>query len=110
MAPLGYDTKDRKITVNDTDADRFRNIFRSYLKLGTLNLLMVDLRNRGIVTKVRTLKTGQTVGGIPFTRGRSLISFATGFTSETWSSRGRPWQASSLPSSTRIYSMRSKPS
>src|SRR5205807_9804551 len=28
-----------------------------------------DLRKRGIVTKVRTLKTGETVGGIPFTRG-----------------------------------------
>ena len=51
------------------EADRVRNIFRSYLKLGSLNLLMADLRNRGIVTKVRTLKTGQTVGGIPFTRG-----------------------------------------
>src|SRR5207249_11912270 len=32
-------------------------------------LLMVDLRKQGIVTKVRTLKTGATVGGIPFTRG-----------------------------------------
>jgi site-specific DNA recombinase len=32
-------------------------------------MLMVDLRKRGIVTKVRTLKTGETVGGIPFTRG-----------------------------------------
>jgi len=30
---------------------------------------MADLRNRNIVTKVRTLKIGQTVGGIPFTRG-----------------------------------------
>ena len=30
---------------------------------------MADLRRRGIVTKVRTLKTGKTVGGIPFTRG-----------------------------------------
>ena len=30
---------------------------------------MVDLRKRGIVTKVRTLKTGENVGGIPFTRG-----------------------------------------
>ena len=30
---------------------------------------MADLRARGIVTKVRTLKTGQTAGGIPFTRG-----------------------------------------
>jgi site-specific DNA recombinase len=69
MAPLGYDTKDRKITVNDAEADHVRTIFRSYLKLGSLNLLMADLRNRGIVTKVRSLKTGQTVGGIPFTRG-----------------------------------------
>jgi site-specific DNA recombinase len=30
---------------------------------------MRDLRQRGIVTKVRTLKTGEIVGGIPFTRG-----------------------------------------
>ena len=69
MAPLGYDTKDRKITVNEAEAERVRTIFRSYLKLGSLNLLMADLRKRGIVTKVRTLKTGETVGGIPFTRG-----------------------------------------
>jgi site-specific DNA recombinase len=69
MAPLGYDTKDRKITVNEAEADRVRSIFRGYLKLGSLNLLMEDLRKRGIVTKVRTLKTGETVGGNPFTRG-----------------------------------------
>ena len=69
MAPLGYDTKDRKISINKAEADRVRTIFRSYLKLGSLNLLMADLRKRGIVTKVRTLKTGKTVGGIPFTRG-----------------------------------------
>jgi hypothetical protein len=69
MAPIGYDTKDRKISVNETEADRVRAIFRGYLKLGSLNLLMTDLSKRGIVTKVRKLKTGETVGGIPFTRG-----------------------------------------
>src|SRR5215831_7041964 len=69
MAPLGYNTKDRKITVNEVEAERVRTIFRSYLRLGSLNLLMADLRQRGIVTKVRTLKSGKTVGGIPFTRG-----------------------------------------
>ena len=41
----------------------------SYLELGSLNRLMVDLRSRDIVTKVRTLKSGKTVGGIQFTRG-----------------------------------------
>jgi len=69
MAPLGYDTKDRKITVNQAEAERVRTIFRSYLKLGSLNLLMADLRKRGFVTKVRSLKSGEKVGGIPFTRG-----------------------------------------
>jgi site-specific DNA recombinase len=69
MAPLGYDTKDRKISVNQAEADRVRTIFRSYLKLGSLSLLMADLRSKGVVTKVRTLKTGETVGGIAFTRG-----------------------------------------
>ncbi len=69
MAPLGYDTKDRKITVNEAETHTVRTIFRSYLKLGSLNLLMADLRKQGIVSKIRTLKTGDTVGGIPFTRG-----------------------------------------
>jgi hypothetical protein len=69
MAPLGYDTKDRKITVNDAEAERVRTIFRSYLKLGSLNLSMAELRRRGIVSKIRKLRTGETVGGIPLTRG-----------------------------------------
>jgi site-specific DNA recombinase len=69
MAPLGYDTKDRKITVNEAEAERVCTIFRSYLKLGSLGLLMADLRKQGIVTKARTLKSGTAVGGIPFTRG-----------------------------------------
>jgi len=54
MAPLGYDTKDRRITVNEAEAERVRTIFRGYAELGSLNLLMADLRKRGIVTKVRT--------------------------------------------------------
>jgi site-specific DNA recombinase len=69
IAPLGYETKDRKIVVVEEEAERVRTIFRRYLELGSLNLLMADLRERGIVTKVRSLKTGRTVGGIPFTRG-----------------------------------------
>jgi site-specific DNA recombinase len=69
MAPLGYDTKDRKISVNEAEADRVRTIFRRYLRLGSLGPLMADLRKQGIVTKVRILKSGATVGGIPFTRG-----------------------------------------
>jgi DNA invertase Pin-like site-specific DNA recombinase len=69
MAPLGYDTKDRKIVVNTAEVDRVRAIFQRYLELGSLNLLLKDLRDRNIVTKIRALKTGAAIGGIPFTRG-----------------------------------------
>src|SRR3989441_9607108 len=69
IAPLGYETKDRKIVVVEEEAERVRTIFRRYLALGSLNRLMADLRERGIVTKVRALKTGRTIGGIPFARG-----------------------------------------
>jgi hypothetical protein len=66
---MGYDTRDRKISINEAEAEQVRAIFASYLRLGSLNLLMADLRKRSILTKVRTLKTGERVGGIPFTRG-----------------------------------------
>ena len=69
MAPLGYDTKERKITVNKAEAKTVRTIFRSYLKLGGLNPLLTDLRKQGIVTKKRFLKSGRAVGAIAFTRG-----------------------------------------
>jgi site-specific DNA recombinase len=69
MVPMGYDTRDRKISINEAEAEQVRAIFASYLRLGSLNLLMVDLRKQGILTKVRTLKTGERVGGIPFSRG-----------------------------------------
>src|SRR3954449_13023106 len=58
MVPLGYDTKGRKISVNEAEAEPVRLIFRRYLELGSLNLLMAHLRHKGIVSKVRVLKTG----------------------------------------------------
>ena len=69
IVSLGYATRDRKIVVVEEEAERVRTIFRRYLELGSLNRLMADLRARGIVTKVRSLKSGRTIGGIPFTRG-----------------------------------------
>src|SRR3954466_6655528 len=35
MVAMGYDTKDRKISVNEAEAERVRVVFRSYLTLGT---------------------------------------------------------------------------
>src|SRR6478672_8370589 len=49
--PLGYEMKNRKVVVVEEEAERVRTIFRRYLELGSLNLLMADLRKRGIVSK-----------------------------------------------------------
>ena len=63
------------IVIDATDQQRFgfyacgRVTGPLAIKLGSLDRLMTDLRKRGIVTKVRSLKAGQTIGGIPFTRG-----------------------------------------
>jgi site-specific DNA recombinase len=40
VVPLGYHAKDRKISVVDDEAKVVRHIFRRYLKLGSLNLLL----------------------------------------------------------------------
>ena len=74
VVPLGYQAKDRKIAVVADEAKTVRHIFRRYLDLGSLNLLLTDLRRTGVKTKLRPLSNGRTIGGIPFTRG-SLAAF-----------------------------------
>src|SRR5215204_489066 len=69
MIPLGYESRDKKLVINEEEAERVRLIFRRYLELGSLGKLMEELRERGIVSKVRHLSNGRTIGGIPFTRG-----------------------------------------
>jgi site-specific DNA recombinase len=69
MVPLGYASRDKKLVIEEDEAERVRIIFRRYLELGSIGLLLADLRQRGILTKIRHLSDGRTVGGIPFTRG-----------------------------------------
>jgi DNA invertase Pin-like site-specific DNA recombinase len=69
MIPLGYESRDKKLVLHEEEAERVRLIFRRYLELASLGKLMEELRERGIVTKVRHLSNGRTIGGIPFTRG-----------------------------------------
>jgi site-specific DNA recombinase len=74
VVPLGYQAKDRTITIVADEAKTVRHIFRRYLDLGSLNLLLTDLRQTGIKTKLRPLSNGRAIGGIAFTRG-SLAAF-----------------------------------
>src|SRR6202521_5858669 len=69
VVPLGYVSRDKKLFIEEEEAERVRTIFQRYLELGNIGLLLADLRERGVVTKVRHLSGGRTIGGIPFTRG-----------------------------------------
>lgn len=67
--PFGYDAKDRQLVVNEADAETVRMIFRRYLDLKCVRLLSQDLRDRGILSKVKVSRRGRQHGGRPFGRG-----------------------------------------
>ncbi len=73
VVPLGYMVKSRKLTVVSEEAETVRLIFDRYRELRSLPALQRDLRERGVLTRRRTLATGRTVGGIPFLVG-ALVS------------------------------------
>jgi site-specific DNA recombinase len=69
VVPLGYRVVDRKLMVDEAEAKTVQFIFSRYLELGSLGALVEELRQNGVVTRVRTLATGRVVGGVPFTKG-----------------------------------------
>ena len=67
--PLGYDVKDRKLVVNEAEAETVRYIFRRYQELRSVRLLKEHLDAAGIVSKRRTAPDGRPYGGKPIARG-----------------------------------------
>ena len=49
--PLGYDVRDRKLVVNEAEADTVRHVFQSYLALGSVRLLQEQLAVDGVRSK-----------------------------------------------------------
>ena len=68
-APLGYEVRDRKLVVNETEAEVVRHIFQRYVALGSGQALLDELREQGYRTKRRPQADGSVKGGIPFERG-----------------------------------------
>src|SRR5437016_3562609 len=46
MVPLGYELKDGKLSIVEDEAERVRMIFSRYLALGSVNRLVLELRER----------------------------------------------------------------
>src|SRR5260370_36482631 len=60
---LGYDVKDRKLVVNEAEAETVRSIFRRYLELGAVRALRDVLAATGGVSKHRQDADADPYGG-----------------------------------------------
>jgi site-specific DNA recombinase len=67
--PLGYDVCERKLVVNDSEAETVQYIFKRYLELKRVSALQAELKDRGIVSKVWVSPSGARRGGMPYSRG-----------------------------------------
>ena len=67
--PTGYLVKDRKLIVNEPQAEIVRHIMQRYLELGSVLELVDDLNRRGYRTEIKTSADGRQSGGAHFSRG-----------------------------------------
>jgi site-specific DNA recombinase len=69
LPSLGYDVKERKLIVNETEAATVRHIFRRYVELKSVRELKEDLDRAGVVSKIRMASDGSPYGGQSLARG-----------------------------------------
>ena len=69
VVPLGYEVRDRRVVIDEREAETVRDIFRRYLELGCVRLLKEDLDRRGVLSNRRTSRSGVASGGHSFSRG-----------------------------------------
>ena len=67
--PLGYRVENRKLLVDDTEAELVRHIFTRYLASGSVLNLADELNRQGHRTKVQQRTSGPHRGGCEFRRG-----------------------------------------
>src|SRR4051794_21073775 len=67
--PLGYQLENRKLLIDETEAQIVRLIFRRYLALRSVGALADELAIAGVRTKRRRYSNGRSVGDVYFSRG-----------------------------------------
>ena len=67
--PVGYLVKNRKLVINEPQAQVVRSIFEHYLEVGSVVELVYVLERDGYRTEVKIIATGQMRGGVPYSRG-----------------------------------------
>nr|WP_264306220.1 recombinase family protein [Rhizorhabdus wittichii] len=66
---MGYDLRDRKLLINETEAEIVRRIFTRHVELGSIRELAEELEATGVRSKLRTMQDGRVVGGTPYSDG-----------------------------------------
>ncbi|MHA1560384.1 MAG: recombinase family protein [Alphaproteobacteria bacterium] len=69
IVPLGYDVIERKLIINEGEAQTVRTLFRLYQQHANVRRVKEEADRRGLRTKRRKPNNGARQGGAPFTRG-----------------------------------------
>jgi site-specific DNA recombinase len=67
--PLGFDRKDRTLTINELEAKTVRAIFDLFLKLKNVRDVQKELARLNFRTKSYSIQRGRATGNLPFARG-----------------------------------------
>jgi site-specific DNA recombinase len=67
--PLGFDRKDRTLTINEAEAKTVRTIFELFLKLKNVRGVQKELARLNFRTKSYLIQRGRAAGNLPFARG-----------------------------------------
>lgn len=70
LTPLGYDSSERTLVINDAEAKTVRTIFDLYLRLGNVRLVKEEVDRLELRTKHRPQANGMARVGAVFSRGR----------------------------------------
>lgn len=66
VAPMGYDSINKELVINEKDAELVRMIFSKYTEFKSIYLLKDWLDENNYTTTLRVTKTGKSIGGKPF--------------------------------------------
>jgi DNA invertase Pin-like site-specific DNA recombinase len=67
--PLGYDVRDRKLVVNEKEAELVQLIFQRFVRVGSVTKVAQELRRAGNKTKSWTTQDGKHRPGKPIDKG-----------------------------------------
>ena len=69
LPPLGYDVADRRLVINEAEAETVRYIFQRYAEIGSVRTVQDELDRAGILSKRRTDRFGRATGSKPLSHG-----------------------------------------